>query len=64
MLCLDEADEMLNMGFIDQVEAIMNHLPENRMTMLFSATLPENVEKLSCAICNNLRILRLHQGSH
>lgn len=44
---LDEADEMLNMGFIDQVEAIMNHLPENRMTMLFSATLPKDIEKLS-----------------
>src|SRR5690606_27839217 len=40
------ADEMLNMGFIEQVEAIINKLPKQRMTMLFSATLPENVEKL------------------
>ena len=45
-LVLDEADEMLNMGFIEQVEAIINKLPKQRMTMLFSATLPENVEKL------------------
>lgn len=45
-LVLDEADEMLNMGFIEQVETIMNKLPEQRTTMLFSATLPENVEKL------------------
>ncbi len=45
-LVLDEADEMLNMGFIDQVEEIMSHLYEQRMTMLFSATLPEDIEKL------------------
>lgn len=45
-LVLDEADEMLNMGFIEQVETIINKLPEQRTTMLFSATLPENVEKL------------------
>lgn len=44
---LDEADEMLNMGFIDQVEAIINHLPMDRMTMLFSATLPKDIEQLS-----------------
>lgn len=46
-LVLDEADEMLNMGFIDQVEAIISQLPKNRMTMLFSATLPDKVEQLA-----------------
>ncbi|MFE7063377.1 DEAD/DEAH box helicase [Sutcliffiella sp. NPDC057660] len=46
-LVIDEADEMLNMGFIDQVEAIIQKLPIDRVTMLFSATLPEDVEQLS-----------------
>jgi ATP-dependent RNA helicase DeaD len=46
-LVIDEADEMLNMGFINQVEAIINKLPTNRVTMLFSATLPEDIENLS-----------------
>ncbi|WP_191560391.1 DEAD/DEAH box helicase [Metabacillus idriensis] len=45
-LIIDEADEMLNMGFIDQVEAIINELPTDRVTMLFSATLPKDVENL------------------
>jgi superfamily II DNA/RNA helicase len=40
-LIIDEADKMLNMGFIDQVEAIIKKLPHNRVTMLFSATMPE-----------------------
>ncbi|CEG21629.1 ATP-dependent RNA helicase DbpA [Planococcus massiliensis] len=52
-LVLDEADEMLNMGFIEQVEAIINKLPKERTTMLFSATLPENVEKLQQKYMNN-----------
>ncbi|WP_404444866.1 DEAD/DEAH box helicase [Sutcliffiella horikoshii] len=46
-LVIDEADEMLNMGFIDQVEAIIQKLPENRVTMLFSATLPHDIAQLS-----------------
>lgn len=45
-LVIDEADEMLNMGFIEHVEKIIRELPRDRMTMLFSATLPKNVEQL------------------
>jgi ATP-dependent RNA helicase DeaD len=52
-LIIDEADEMLNMGFIDQVEAIILELPTDRVTMLFSATLPNDIEKLCYKYMNN-----------
>ena len=45
-LIIDEADEMLNMGFIKDVEAIIQEVPSNRVTMVFSATLPKDVENL------------------
>ncbi|HLR10994.1 MAG TPA: DEAD/DEAH box helicase [Sporosarcina sp.] len=44
---LDEADEMLNMGFIQQVETILAHIPKKRTMMLFSATMPAHIEQLS-----------------
>ena len=47
MLILDEADEMLAMGFIDDVELILNELSSQRQVGLFSATLPERIRKLA-----------------
>ncbi|MBT3135531.1 DEAD/DEAH box helicase [Alteromonas sp. ALT199] len=46
-LVLDEADEMLRMGFIDDVELILSHAPEERQTALFSATMPGPIKKIT-----------------
>jgi len=46
-MVLDEADEMLRMGFIDDVEAIMSATPEQRQTALFSATMPERIRTIT-----------------
>jgi len=47
---LDEADEMLNMGFLEAVERIMGHLPADRQTALFSATMPPAIRKMAQSI--------------
>ncbi|HVF35601.1 MAG TPA: DEAD/DEAH box helicase, partial [Candidatus Saccharimonadia bacterium] len=46
-LVLDEADEMLRMGFIDDVESILRKTPESRQTALFSATLPSAIKRIA-----------------
>ena len=46
-LVLDEADEMLRMGFIDDVEWILEHTPEQHQTALFSATMPEQIRRVA-----------------
>jgi ATP-dependent RNA helicase DeaD len=46
-LVLDEADEMLSMGFIDDIEWILEHTPKERQTALFSATMPKPIRKLA-----------------
>lgn len=44
---LDEADEMLNMGFIDDIDEILSNAPEKRQLLLFSATMPDRIKKLA-----------------
>ncbi|NBX52423.1 MAG: DEAD/DEAH box helicase [Proteobacteria bacterium] len=54
---LDEADEMLNMGFIDDIEKILQTSPKNRRTVLFSATMPQNIERLAKQYMNDYEII-------
>lgn len=52
-LVLDEADEMLRMGFIDDVEWILEHTPQDRQIALFSATMPKEVKKVATTYLTN-----------
>lgn len=58
-IIIDEADKMLNMGFIDQVSDILDRLPKKRTTALFSATIPESIEELCANYMTKPKLLEI-----
>ncbi|MEK4387588.1 DEAD/DEAH box helicase [Solibacillus sp. FSL W7-1464] len=58
-LVLDEADEMLNMGFIDDINAILENVPSDRQTLLFSATMPPAIRKIAETFMKNPEIVKI-----
>jgi ATP-dependent RNA helicase DeaD len=56
-IVLDEADEMLNMGFIEDIETILKAAPKQRRTVLFSATMPAHIERLAKNYMNDYEVI-------
>jgi ATP-independent RNA helicase DbpA len=61
-LILDEADRMLDMGFADDILKIVSNLPKQRQTLLFSATYPENIDKLTKIILKNPQEIKIDEA--
>ncbi len=57
IVVLDEADEMLDMGFLEEIKEIFEYIPQNRQTLLFSATIPELIKDLANEILTNPKFI-------
>jgi ATP-dependent RNA helicase DeaD len=62
VVVLDEADEMLDMGFLDDINEIFSYLPSNRQTLLFSATMPKPIKLLAERILDNPEFISITKG--
>ena len=56
---LDEADEMLNMGFREDIECVLSGVPEERQTVLFSATMPKPIMEITKKFQNNAKVIKV-----
>lgn len=62
LVVLDEADEMLNMGFLEDIRTILKAVPETRQTALFSATMPPEILKITKEVQKNPKLIAVDGG--
>ncbi len=62
IVVLDEADEMLDMGFLEDIQAIFEHLESDHQTLLFSATMPKPIQKLANEVLNDPVSINVAKG--